>query len=133
MNKKVDDDTVNKLKQVFKENNWVKLAFLFGSQSKGIGKVESDFDVAIWPDENSTEREKNQLWLQLEKALKKPVDLVSVPDASPLVAWEAFSGIPLVIRDQRFYINKMLEVSDEAHDFSSFVMDIWKAREKDKR
>jgi len=121
---------VQKLREFFSKTNWVKLAFLFGSQASGRTVSESDFDIGIWPEEGTAEGNISKLSLELERLLKKPVDLVILPNAAPIVAGEAFRGIPLVIRDERFYISKMLEVSQEAEDFQDFVMDIWRAREE---
>ncbi|MFH1386893.1 MAG: nucleotidyltransferase domain-containing protein [bacterium] len=125
----MDKHLNDSLKALFKEKNWVDLAFLFGSQSKGKGGAESDFDVAIWPAEKTEEKNIDKLWLELEKTLKKPVDLVNLPSASPLVAWKAFQGIPLLVKDRRFYLNKMLEISSEAEDLNNFITDVWHARE----
>ncbi len=128
----MDQQFTATLQSIFKEKKWVKLAFLFGSQSKGKNRSESDFDIAIWPEETAKDKDINNLWLELEETLKKSVDLVNLSSAAPLVAWEAFKGTPIDIKDQRFYINKMLEVSSEAEDFSRFVIDVWKAREAKK-
>lgn len=128
----MEKEFTKELQSLFKSKNWVKLAFLFGSQSRGKPRLESDFDIAIWPEEKTEEKNIDKLWLELEKILKRSVDLLDLSSASPLVAWEAFKGIPLKIEDGRFYINKMLEVSSEAEDFNQFVTDIWKAREAKK-
>lgn len=128
----MDNKTINSLQQLFKGKGWIKLAFLFGSQSKGRAGAESDFDIGIWPEGDNPqkyEKDINRLWLELERQLKKPVDLVTLPNAAPTIAWQALKGTPLSIKDERFYINKMLEVSSEAEDFQEFVMDVWKARE----
>jgi len=105
------------------------MAFLFGSQAKERGGAESDFDIAIWPSEKAEAKKIDKLWLELENTLKKPVDLVNLPSASPLVAWKAFQGIPLLVKDRRFYLNKMLEISSEAENMNNFIADVWHARE----
>lgn len=131
----MDKQVVDSLQQLFKEKNWVKLAFLFGSQAKGRAGTESDFDIGVWPEGDDTHKHDadiDRLWLELERQLKRSVDLVTLPNASPIVAWEAFKGVPLSIKDERFYINKILEVSSEAEDFQEFLMDVWKAREGEK-
>lgn len=125
----MNEQLTSALQALFKEKKWIKLAFLFGSQAKKRGGAESDFDLAIWPAEETDEKNIDKLWLELEKTLKKPVDLVNLSSASPIVAWQAFKGIPLVIQDRRFYINKMLETSSEAEDINNFIIDVFRARE----
>lgn len=125
----LDKQLTSTLQSLLKEKKWVELAFLFGSQSKGRSGAESDFDIAIWPAEKTEEKNIDRLWMELEKTLKKPVDLVNLSSASPIVAWEAFKGTPLSIRNKCFYINKMLEVSSGAEDINRFIVDVWKARE----
>lgn len=127
------DKQTNALESIFKEKKWVKLAFLFGSQAKGRSGAESDFDIAIWPTDETDDKTISKLWQELEIALKKPVDLINLSSASPMVAWQAFKGIPLTIIDRRFYINKMLEISSEAEDINSFIIDVWNAREAKKK
>lgn len=125
----MDKQLTDSLKTLFKEKKWVELAFLFGSQSKGRSGAESDYDIAIWPAEKTDDKNLDKLWLELEKVVKKPVDLINLPAAPPIVAWEAFKGIPLLVKNQRFYLNKMLEISAEAEDMNNFIAEVWQARE----
>ncbi|OGC14697.1 hypothetical protein A3J90_08915 [candidate division WOR-1 bacterium RIFOXYC2_FULL_37_10] len=126
----MDKRIIEQLKDFFASQEKIKLAFLFGSQSKGRGIAESDFDIAVWPDDSVTEKEMTSIWVELQRLLKTSVDLVDLSSARATIAWEAFRGTPLSIKDEFFYINKMLEVSSEAEDFQDFVLDVWRLRQE---
>ncbi|MBI5400309.1 nucleotidyltransferase domain-containing protein [Candidatus Saganbacteria bacterium] len=123
------EQIIVELQRLLQGRKEIKLAFLFGSQAKKRALSESDYDIAVWPEEGTSEEKINQLWLDLEKVVKRSVDLINLPQARPTIAWEALRGLPLVIRDNKFYIDNMLLISSEAEDFQDFVIDVWKARE----
>lgn len=125
----MENEITGKLRDYIKGIPWVKLAFLFGSRATGRVMAESDYDIGVWPDETASEGDYNRLWAELERLLKSNVDLVDMSRGRPTIVWEAFKGIPLFIRDERFYIDKRLEVSSEAEDIGAFIIDIWNSRE----
>jgi len=51
-------------------------------------------------------------------------------EARETIAWEALRGIPLKIKDKKFYYEYMLKISREAEDFADFVIDFYRWREK---
>lgn len=119
-----------KLQQYFALQEGVLLAFLFGSWDKNRTLSESDVDVAIWLRDPYTKEEMNRIWRDLENLLQMPVDLLLFNQASPSIAWTALRGTPLVIRDQGFYLEYMLETSREAEDFQDFLFDLWQWRKR---
>ncbi len=123
----VDED---KLTRLLVSQPSVLLAFMFGSQATGRAIPESDVDIAVWLKDETPETEVNLLWDDLEDLLKRPVDLVILNSAAPGLAWAAFRGKPLVVRDQRLYFSLMLQISHEAEDFHEFIEDFWRWREK---
>ncbi|MBC7348058.1 MAG: nucleotidyltransferase domain-containing protein [Clostridia bacterium] len=108
----------------------VKMAFLFGSRAGARARPDSDMDIAIYWDPRPSRRQKEQVWESLEKALGTEVDLVDLNDCPATLAWEALQGIPLVKRDERFYLEYMLEVSREAEDWQEYVFDLWRWRRR---
>lgn len=120
---------IKQLKTYFLENKNVEMAFLFGSQTKGRATTESDFDIAVWLIKDN-QKEITKIWDELEDLLKRNVDLIVLNSASPTISWTALRGIPLLIRNQRFYLEYMLDVSREAQDFQEFIIDLWELRKK---
>lgn len=121
---------IQKLRQYYALQEEVLLAFLFGSWDKNRTLYESDVDVAIWLRDPYTKEEMNRIWRDLENLLQVPVDLLLLNQASPTIAWAALRGTPLLIRDQGFYLEYMLETSREAEDFQDFLFDLWQWRER---
>ncbi|MBI2629551.1 nucleotidyltransferase domain-containing protein [Candidatus Pacearchaeota archaeon] len=72
---------INKIKQVLK-NNKIKKAGIFGSYAEGKQKKDSDIDILIEPPKG-TGFGFVRIQFELEKKLKKKVDLVSYNGLSP--------------------------------------------------
>ena len=72
---------VQRIKKILKENN-IKKAGIFGSYARGEDKKASDIDILIEPTKNMGFRFAG-LEIQLTKALKRKVDLVSYNGISP--------------------------------------------------
>lgn len=111
----------------FAERQEVRMAFLFGSEERGTASTESDVDVAVYLEEEGAE---DVLWLDVERLLGREVDLVVLNRAPATVAWSALRGTPLLIRDRKFYLDYLLEVSEEAESLADFNLDFWKQRDK---
>lgn len=123
-------DRLLALKKYFLKNEKVALAFLFGSQAKKRTVAESDFDIAVWLEGDYGQNDVNRIWGDLEDILKKEVDLVILNQASTTIAGAAVRGVPLLVRNYKFYLDYMIEVSGEAEDFQDFIIDLWRLKEK---
>ncbi len=112
------------LKNYFEERNDVAFAFLFGSSVKGKVRKEGDIDVAVyfWPEKELEWEEfgktfdgEARIGLDLEKLLKKEVDLVVLNRARAILADEIVrEGSPIIIKDKGIFWDFMCIVSDEA-------------------
>lgn len=111
----------------------VSFAFLFGSWARGEVFRESDADVAIYLQGDYTVDKIKGIWRRLEAAARKDVDLLVLNRASPLTAYEAIRGEPLVMKDRKLFIDYMLQVSTEAEDLRTFTLDLWRWRESTRR
>ena len=70
-------------------NQPVRLCVLFGSQATGRHRVDSDVDLAIWPEHTPSAKTKLTWLIELEALLIKPVSLVLVsPDLDPVLGFE---------------------------------------------
>lgn len=108
----------------------VSMAFLFGSASRGAAIPESDVDIGVWLEDGYSREAVERLWAELERACGRNVDLVVLNEARPAIAWAAMRGRRLKIASLAFFIQKMLEISDEAEYMQDFTLDLYALRRK---
>jgi predicted nucleotidyltransferase len=112
------------LKDYFDEREDIVFAFLFGSAARGKVRREGDIDVAIyfrpekdveWENFSKPYKGENRIALDLERLLKKEIDLVVLNRARSVLADEIIrKGKPIIIRDRGIFMNFFCIVSDEA-------------------
>jgi uncharacterized protein YutE (UPF0331/DUF86 family)/predicted nucleotidyltransferase len=128
-------EKIERVKHYFLQRPDISMVFVFGSYAKDREIFESDFDLAIYFTprgrriewlENQFFVEENQIWQDIEKILEIDTDLVVLNRARPTVAFEILkTGLPLVIKDRKVYLEFYLTVSREAEDFREFTKDYW--------
>lgn len=126
------------LKKYFSGRNDIAFAFLYGSQAKGRANKLSDVDVAVYfyPRERhpiECEQEvfydaENEIWGDLEKLLKKEVELLVLNRAPAVVAANALRGVQIVINDWDIYLDFMLVITDISEDFTELVINDYRER-----
>lgn len=115
------------------------MSFIFGSFIKGREHEGSDIDIAIYlkPEQNMLEIEEpvfykseDEIWGDLERILKREVDLV-ILNRSPVNICDVAvrEGLPIVIRDRKTFLRYMVAVSDLAVEYRDFVEDYWKRKD----
>jgi predicted nucleotidyltransferase len=121
-------DLLNKLSDFFRKRQNVVMAFLFGSIAKNRDSAKSDIDIALYLTEEGRSIER-PIEIEIERLLKKEVDIVYLNRAPSIICWEAIrEGIPIIIRDRLFFIDFMLEVSRDALDFVDFNLDAFRRK-----
>ncbi|MBI3813203.1 MAG: nucleotidyltransferase domain-containing protein [Nitrospinae bacterium] len=129
--KSLRDRKIKRLREYLQKQGDVSLAFLFGSQARGMVTEESDFDIALYMKEGSKEDLKKTIWLEIVKILEKEADLVFLNDAPATLISSLFkTGVPLVIKNRKLYWRLYLKNSLEAEDFFYFINDYWKIRQR---
>jgi predicted nucleotidyltransferase len=129
----------DKLKGYFENRADVAFAFLYGSQAHGYATKLSDVDIAVYfypqerhpieyESENDYEAE-DEIWGDLERFLKKEVELLVLNRAAAIVAASAIRGMPLAINDWGLYLDFMLVITDVAIDFSELIINDYKERQ----
>jgi predicted nucleotidyltransferase len=113
---------------------------LYGSQAKGSANKLSDVDIAVYfypLERHPTEFEKevfydgeNEIWGDLQKLLRKEVELLVLNRVSANVAASAIRGVPLVIKDWGLYLDFMEVITDVAEDFIELIISDYKERTK---
>lgn len=129
--KMLTDHDLETLKRYFDNRKDVAFAFLFGSHSRGIATKLSDVDIAVYfypekrhPIEFEEERfyeAEDKIWADLERFLKKEVEMLVLNRVSSTVAASAIRGIRLAINDWGLYLDFMEVVTHEAEDFREML------------
>lgn len=126
------------LKRHFENRRDVAFAFLFGSQARGAATKLSDVDIAVYfypKERHPVEYEEeifydgeHEICFEIERILKKEVELLVLNRVSASVAASAIRGIPLAINDWGLYLDFMLIVTTEAEDFMDFIINDYAER-----
>lgn len=101
------DQIIDILKGYYSAKPEVWFGFLFGSYAGGRPKKASDIDIGIYIHDTGAclPRYKLDETVQLEELLKKPVDLILMNEAPPLLTHEIFKhGIVFLDRDHEFLV-----------------------------
>ena len=135
----ITDSQKNYLKKYFENLNEIAFAFLFGSQTGRNATKLSDVDIAVYfypIQKNPIEFEaeiyydcENKIWSDVERILKKEVDLVVLNRVSASVAASAIKGVSLAINDWGLYLDFMEVVVAEAYDYLDFIINHYRERE----
>lgn len=125
---------IQRLKEYFKRQDDVLMAFVFGSYARGREMAESDFDIAIYLKGRDYDIKKSdEIWSDVTELLKKDVDLVCLNYApATLVSNVMKTGIPLTIKNKRLYWEVYLRNTSEAEDFLRFLEDFWRIKQRAK-
>jgi len=109
----------------------IAFAFLFGSTIKNQTHRNSDIDIGIYfyPAGNEIEIEEDvryeceeEIWEDIEKILKKEVDLVVLNRAPSTICLSAIRGIPVIIKDWEIYLKFMEIVVSEGIDYQEMII-----------
>jgi predicted nucleotidyltransferase len=118
------------LRDFFKGESDIILSFLFGSYVSGRNIKSSDIDIGVWFREKPSIDRILKLTGEIEDILKREVDLLPLNYLSPTVAFQALRGKPILIKDEKFYLEYLLKVSQEAEDMQDFTFDFFNLKEK---
>ena len=129
---------IETLKSYFSAREDIAFAFLFGSHARGMATKLSDVDIAVYfypkrrhPIEYEEEvfyDGEHEICFEIERILKKEVELLVLNRVSSSVAASAIRGIPLAINDWGLYLDFMLIVTTEADDFMDFIINDYAER-----
>lgn len=132
------EEEIDALREYFKGRKDVAFAFLFGSQAEGRATKISDVDIAVYfyPKEKGTldfQKEvyydgEGEIWADLEKILKREVELLVLNRAPATVSADAIQGIALAINDWKLYLRFMEMATSEAIDFRETLIEDFRER-----
>jgi predicted nucleotidyltransferase len=122
---------IEALKQYFENRKDIAFAFLFGSHVRGTATKISDVDIAVYfypekrhPIEYEEEvfyPSEDEIWSDVERILKREIELLVLNRVSSSVAASAIRGIHLAINDWGLYLDFMEVVTREAEDFREML------------
>ena len=134
----IDEKVLESLKTYFEGRDDIAFAFLFGSAARGRVRREGDVDIAVyfktereveWEAFNRTYKGENRIALDLERLLKKEVDLVVLNRARAVIADEIIrKGKRLIIKDRGIFLDFLCIVSDEAEYVRNWLMTSYKEK-----
>ena len=134
----IDAKMLESLKNYFEGRDDIAFAFLFGSAARGRVRREGDVDIAVyfkpekeveWEAFNKTYEGENRTALDLERLLKKEVDLVVLNRARAVIADEIIrKGKPLIINERGIFLDFLCIVSDEAEYVRDWLVTSYKEK-----
>lgn len=109
---KLEKETlISRLAEFFRSQEYVELAYLFGSTAEDLRGPLSDIDIGVYLSSRLTKRERIEKRLELTAELASflktdRIDLVVMNDSSPVINFEIVKpNVPLFIRDEDFKID----------------------------
>lgn len=134
---------IEALKHFFGTRKDIAFAFLFGSQARGTATRLSDVDIAVYfypGKRHPIEYEEaifyppeDEIWSDLERILKREIEMLVLNRVSASVAASAIRGTPLAINDWGLYLDFMELVTREAEDFRDMFFEHFLERMKIER
>lgn len=133
---KNDPEEIKKeLKKYFEKRKEIAFAFLFGSVVKNQTHKESDIDIGVYfyPNKKEIEVEEDvkykyedKIWADIEKILRREVDLVVMNRAPATICLNILRGIPVLIKDWKVYLKFMEIATDIGIEFREMVISDFK-------
>ena len=111
------------LQQELEADRNIELAFLFGSYATGKNMKESDLDIAVYLKDKTKEK---SVWRKIQQSLPKEVDMVLLNEApATFISNVLKTGLPLIIKNKKKYLQFLVTKSLEAEDFGEFATGYW--------
>jgi predicted nucleotidyltransferase len=134
----IDEKVLESMKTYLEGRDDIAFSFLFGSAARGKVRPEGDVDIAVyfkpekeveWEAFNKAYKGENRIALDLERLLKKEVDLVVLNRARAVIADEIIrKGKPLIIKDRGIFLDFLCIISDEAEYVRNYLMTSYKEK-----
>jgi len=112
--------------------------FYTAHRQRGNATALSDVDIAVYfspekrhPVEFEEEvfyKGEDELWSDIERFIKKEVELLVLNRVPSTVAANAIRGMPLAINDWGLYLDFMDVVTEESEDFMNFIINDYRER-----
>ena len=135
------EQKIDKLKEYFTQRGDVVMAFLFGSQAKGLSGNQSDWDIGVyvtpettpfeWEETNREYAAEDLIWGDLTRILETDkVDLLILNRAPATIADTVLRGVPLTVKDWTLWLRFSRIVSGIAEEYREFVHSFYQVFER---
>ena len=123
---------IDSLKKYFENQGDVVLAFLFGSQGRGLTRPSSDWDIAVylrpyeWGELETRHSYLNEKTIrdEVSRMISAELDFVILNRARPSLVFSILNvGIPLAAKDMRLYFTLLSRTHYDAVDYWNFVQE----------
>ena len=108
----------------------VRIAFLFGSLMRGTAHFSSDLDLGVAGNRTLTTTERYDLTTALALAVQRPIDLIDLREAGPVILRSALHGHRIWMSDQLLYAFLIIRSVTLAADFEPCRQTILTLRRK---
>jgi predicted nucleotidyltransferase len=135
-----NEEKIERFKRYFEGEESVLLAFLFGSKAKGVYRLSSDWDIAVYfrpyqyceLEREDEYPEEHRIWGDLERILESnDVDFLVLNRARVSIVFSILnSGIPLIIKDRKLYLMLLIKSHYEAVDYWNFTEEFFEIAER---
>lgn len=98
MAESTDTDAVNRVAELLDSESEVRLAFAFGSVPAGRADHESDIDIAVLAEQPLSTDQLMKLTREIAQITGRPVDLVDLRTAGPLIGQQVLRDGKLLVR-----------------------------------
>ncbi len=102
---------------------------LFGSLARGNANSTSDVDIAVLF-RRGLEPNADWIYQELQKTLRKEVDLVILNEAPPRIRFSALKGKVLYVSDEKEFVHFMARTYDDWADLEHLRRTIWRYAER---
>ncbi len=110
--------TLELLTERLKKQDEILFALLFGSRADGTARPDSDWDVAVYLDEDLDARQRFAIRRRLSVDLEEfgRVDVVVLNDAPPFLGHQALKGQRLFVRDRSAWVQYFVRTIGQSLD-----------------
>ena len=108
---------IHTVRTVLEKHPYINFAYVFGSYATGKIGWKRDVDIAIHVNRKISWKEHVTLIHEIEDAVKKPVDLIILNEAPPILAYEIISkGKPILTRNNQLKTEVEVKIMHEYLD-----------------
>jgi predicted nucleotidyltransferase len=113
------DELLAQARAVLERSPEIDLAVLFGSFARATARPDSDVDIAVvWGSPAPKLARELALQAELERAVGRAVDLVSIANATTPLRWRIVrDGLPICMRDANAWKRLRVAIAIEHDDF----------------
>lgn len=114
----LDVPTIETVTQRLQDDDRILFALLFGSRADGTARPDSDWDIAVYLDEDLDDRQRFDVRRRLSGDLEDlgHVDVIVLNDAPPFLGHQALKGQRLFVKDKSAWVQYFVRTIGQSLD-----------------